>query len=139
MGNSLAHCGHFTKLLTGRYKTTVLPDLFAVFWGLVRTEPEQRDVDTLAQRANRLGTTLRILEQNLGERPCVAGDELTMGDIPIGAGLYRYFNLDINRPSLPNVEAWYAELCQRQAYQQHAMVPFGGSPQEWLELERTGA
>jgi glutathione S-transferase len=53
--------------------------------------------------------------------------------------LYKYYNLDIERPALPNLEAWYARLCERPAYQLHAMIPFGSSPQEWLELEKAGA
>jgi glutathione S-transferase len=53
--------------------------------------------------------------------------------------MYRYFNLAIDRPSLPNVEAWYGRLCQRSAFQQHAMIPFGTSPDEWLRLEKEGA
>ena len=34
-----------------------------------------------------------------------------------GTALYRYFNLDIPRPKLPHVEAWYDRLQQRAAYQ----------------------
>jgi glutathione S-transferase len=53
--------------------------------------------------------------------------------------MYKFFNLDIERPSLPNIEAWYARLCERPAFQSHAMIAFGSSPQEWLELEKAGA
>ena len=45
-------------------------------------------------------------------------------DIPIGTHLYRYFNLEIERPALPRVEAWYARLQERSAYHAHVMVPF---------------
>ena len=41
------------------------------------------------------------------------GDRLTIADIAVGTLMYRYFGLDIARPSLPNVEAWYARLTQR--------------------------
>lgn len=120
-------------------KTTVMADLFPLFWGLVRTPPDKRDDDALAQRAQALGRALLILEHHLGGQPYVAGESLTMGDIPLGTGLYRYFNLDTDRPSLPNVEQWYARLCERPAFQRHVMIPFGSSPEEWLELERSGA
>jgi glutathione S-transferase len=52
------------------------------------------------------------------------GDTLTLADIPIATNLYRYFNLDIERPPVPNVEAWYARLQERPPYRQHVMVPF---------------
>ena len=38
--------------------------------------------------------------------------------------LYRYFNLDISRPHIPNVQAWYERLMARTPYRQHVMIPF---------------
>ena len=63
-----------------------------------------------------------------------------MGDITLGAWAYKYYNLEIiDRPSLPHVEKWHDRLCGRPAYRKHVMIPFGRTPQEWLELERAGA
>lgn len=53
------------------------------------------------------------------------GDNLSLADIPAGTALYRYFELEIERPSLSNVERWYRALQQRPAYREHIMVPFG--------------
>jgi len=49
---------------------------------------------------------------------------------------YRYFNLEVARPKLPNVTAWYGRLCDRPAFQDHVMIPFGRNPAEWYALER---
>ena len=58
----------------------------------------------------------------------------------MGAWAFTYFNLEIiQRPLLPNLEAWYARLREPPAYQKHVMIPFGRSPEEWLELEKAGA
>jgi glutathione S-transferase len=38
--------------------------------------------------------------------------------------LFRYFNMPIHRPELPNVEALYQRLCERDAYQRAVMVSF---------------
>jgi glutathione S-transferase len=65
-----------------------------------------------------------LADRQLTDRPYVAGEHLTMGDIPIGASLYRYFELDLERPPRPKVEAYYARLQDRPAYRQHVMVPF---------------
>ncbi len=62
-----------------------------------------------------------------------------MGDIPIGALTYRYMEMDIERPDLPNLQAWYQRLCERPAYQKHVMIPFGSTPEEWLEEEKKNA
>ncbi len=59
-----------------------------------------------------------------------------MGDISLGAVAYRYYNAAVDRPSLPNLEAWYQRLCERPAFQTHVMNFFGTSPEEWQELER---
>jgi len=47
-----------------------------------------------------------------------------LADIPAGTSLFRYFGLDIERPSLPHVQAWYDRLQERQAYREHVMVSF---------------
>ena len=56
-------------------------------------------------------------------RPFVAGEQLTIGDIPVGCHYWRYSNLDVERPSLPNLDRWFASLKERQAYQQQVMIP----------------
>ena len=65
-----------------------------------------------------------MLDRILADRTYILGDELTLADIPAGTNLYRYFNLDIPRPLLPNVERWYARLQERVPYRQHVMIPF---------------
>ncbi|PXX34744.1 hypothetical protein NA66_100854 [Burkholderia pyrrocinia] len=45
-------------------------------------------------------------------------------DIAAGTHLYRYFELDVARPSIPHGEAWYERLKARPAYRTHVMIPF---------------
>lgn len=54
-------------------------------------------------------------------RPFLLGDALSLADI----SLYRYFELEIERPQLPQVERWYRTLQQREAFREHVMIPFG--------------
>ena len=95
-----------------------------VFWAFYRTPEEQRDWPAIRQNIQITADLLRILDRHLAGRSFVGGDALTIGDIPPGAQLYRYFQLEIERPSMPNVEAWYERLCSRPAYREHVMVPF---------------
>ncbi len=74
-------------------------------------------------RPSGLAVTWRVLEAQLAGRRFVGGDRLTIGDIPVGATCYRYLGLPIERPSLPNLEAWYERLKQRPAYREHVMLP----------------
>ncbi len=66
----------------------------------------------------------RLLDEHLGGRPFLAGDAFTMGDIPAGTSLFRYFEMGLETPALPNVRRWYARLCERPAYREHVMRPF---------------
>ena len=120
-------------------KTTLNPVFFPIFWGLIRTPEADQDHDRIRQCALQTGKKLEVVERRLEQSEYLAGDGLTMGDLPLGALIYRYFNLDIERPSLPALEAWYGRLCERPAYRQHAMIPIGSSLEEWNRLEREGA
>ena len=60
-----------------------------------------------------------------------AGETFTMGDIPAGAILYRYFAMELDHPSLPNLMSWYTRLGERPAYQAHVAIPF---PEMWGRL-----
>ena len=117
-------------------KTTPYPSYIEMFWAIVRTEPSRRDPSFIEDCRVSLIEALRLLDAHLADRAYIAGDRLTMADIPFGPMTYRYFNLEIERPELPNLAAWYARLCERPAFREHAMVPFGRNPAEWYVLER---
>jgi glutathione S-transferase len=106
-------------------QTSLQPDfLVGVFWGFYRTPEAQRNWPAIKGRIERSAQHFRLLDRWLADRAFMLGDRLTLADIPIGTNLYRYFNLDIERPTIPNVEAWYRRLQDRPAYQAHVMIPF---------------
>jgi glutathione S-transferase len=82
--------------------------------------------DQVAIAAHLAATTQRfaLLDRELAARPWLAGDRFTMADIPAGMTLYRWFEMEIPRPPMPHVEAWYARLCGRPAYRTAVCVPF---------------
>ena len=103
--------------------TTVHPDMNPIFWGLIRTPEDQRDMKAIMAAAERLGRTWQILDAHLAGRAFVAGDQLTMGDIPVGCHYWRYSNLDVPKPDLPNLDQWFGRLQEREPYRQHVMIP----------------
>jgi glutathione S-transferase len=103
--------------------STLLPDMTTVFWGLIRTPEAERDHGAIEAAAKRLGATWRILDRHLAARRYVTGDVLTIADIPVGAGCYRYFELPIERPDLPNLATWYDHLKERAPFREHVMLP----------------
>ena len=46
-----------------------------------------------------------------------------MGDIPVGCVCWRYANLDVARPDLPNIAAYRERLEQRAGYRAQVMLP----------------
>ena len=112
-------------------QTTVYREFIDLFWGFVRTPPEQRNMDAMRAANERLVKHLELLDRHLGDQPYLAGETFTMGDIPAGVLLYRYFAMEFDYPSLPNLAAWYARLGERPAYQAHVAIPF---PEMWGRL-----
>ena len=72
----------------------------------------------------RCSAHFRLLDAWLSDRDFMAGAQFSLADIPIGTHLYRYFNVEIERPEIPKVGAWYERLQQRPAYQKNVMLPF---------------
>ncbi len=103
--------------------TTLLPPLHVMFWGLVRTPEAARDKAAIAAAVKAIQPLWQVLDEHLSQRRFIAGDVFSMGDIPLGCAFWRYSNLDVERPSLPNVQLWYAELKKREAYRRHVMLP----------------
>jgi glutathione S-transferase len=117
------------RSLSDRWMDWTLADLQpaligGVFWGFFRTPENRRNWPAIRQAVARCATLLQLVDRHLAGRSFLAGDSLTIGDITTGAQLYRYFEMEIDRPALPNVEAWYARLRERPAYREHVMIPF---------------
>ena len=107
-----------------------------LFFATVRTQPADRDLAKIAALRDEANEALIILDTHLADRLYMCGDSFTMGDIPLGCVAYRYFNVDVDRPALPNVEAWYQRLAERAPYRDHVMRHFGTNPAEWAALEK---
>jgi glutathione S-transferase len=95
-----------------------------VFVGSFRTPPAQRDLPRIDKAVARSGQLMGLIDQALDGRGYLAGEDLSLADIAVGAPLYRYFTLDIERPPLPRLQAWYERLQMRDAYREHVMVPY---------------
>lgn len=106
-------------------QTALQPDfLNGVFWGFYRTPEPQRNLPAIKRSVERCAQHFQLLDGMLADRSFMLGERLSLADIPIGTSLYRYFNIEIERPALPHVEAWYRRLQERLGYRAHVMVPF---------------
>jgi glutathione S-transferase len=94
------------------------------FLGITRPDLGRPSPEELDASIERTAAALAILDDHLSNTEYVAGDALTMGDVALGPGIYRWLNVEIDRPSLPNLEAWHGRLAQRTAYRDNVMVRF---------------
>jgi glutathione S-transferase len=51
-----------------------------------------------------------LLDAHLAQRPYMAGDALTMADIPLACEVHRWVNLPQPRPAWPHLMRWYTGL-----------------------------
>ena len=103
--------------------TTFWAALRPVFHQLIRGAPDQQNREMIDQGVEAAGEISAVLDAALADRRFVAGDSFTMGDIPIGGIIYRWYEMDIARPERPNIRAWYERLQERPGYAEHIMIP----------------
>ena len=103
-------------------QTVLAPAIRPVFWGLVRTPEDERNVEEIAAGQTETASAMTILDHHLSQNTFVAGSSLSFGDIPVGIMAYRWFQLDIERIELPHLARWYQSLADRKAYRDRAMI-----------------
>ncbi|PPR63757.1 MAG: Glutathione S-transferase GstB [Alphaproteobacteria bacterium MarineAlpha4_Bin2] len=100
-----------------------LPEQHILVMNLVRLPPDERDPKAVEEARLSLLKPLGILEEQLSKTEYVAGDAFSMGDIPIGMRVHRWFLFDLKSPSMPNLERWYKAIQHRPAFKRHIANP----------------
>ncbi|MFA6125013.1 glutathione S-transferase family protein [Sphingomonas sp.] len=93
------------------------------FLHLIRRPLAERDPAVIAASAAACAAKMQILDHALAQTPWLSGTDFGIGDIPMGTYAHSWFILDIARPSVPHVEAWYARLTERPGYAAQVMIP----------------
>ena len=101
--------------------STLSPAHVPVFQGLIRTPKDKQNPEAIAAGRDNFSRQLAILDRYLRERDYVAGDAITMGDIPPAPFVHRWFNLDIEREDYPGLQAWYDRIASRPAFKKNVI------------------
>ena len=105
-------------------QTTLGPPMTTVFWGLIRTEPAQRDMPAIHKAAARLGELYGMLDRRLAAYDDISSPDLSLCDIAIGVHAHRWMSFEgIEKPDHPHLRDWYARLLARPAFRQHVSAP----------------
>lgn len=94
----------------------LLPPQHDMAMHLIRLPENQRDAQVLDTARKKFERAIRIADVQLGTTRYIAGDRFTYGDIPLGVRVHRWHVLGFERPPLPNLERWYAEIKGRPAF-----------------------
>ena len=95
-----------------------------VFWPLVRIPPSQRDYEAIKEALVSIEKELAIADKVLATYPYLAGDHFSLADIQLGHCMYRYYDIDVVRADLPNLQAYYSRLQTRPGFSHHVMTSY---------------
>ena len=96
-------------------QTTLNPAGRDAFLQLVRVPSPQREPARIDASVAATEPLLDLLEAQLQRHPFLAGDRLTMADIPVACELHRWWALPLPRPDRPALARWYQGLLARPA------------------------
>jgi len=104
--------------------STVQPGDRPVFWALVRTPLEKRDMAAIQKDVDAEAEVWRMADHHLSTRHFIEGDNFTIADIALGAYARRWLGIEgISRPGQPHLERWLALLSERPGFKQFVAVP----------------
>lgn len=106
-------------------QTVLNRPMSGVFWGLVRTAADKRDLKAVEASIAETTRAWRMIEAKLNHHDYIAGSNFTLCDMPWGVHAHRWFGMDyqgLARPEMPALRAWYDRLCERPAFQQHVVA-----------------
>lgn len=104
-------------------QTALNRPMSVLFQGLIRTAPDKRDQAAIAAGTTEAAAIWAIIDRRVGTMPYLAGNALTLADIPFGVHAHRWLNMDVpTRPAAPNLTAWYQRLLERPAYKAHCAI-----------------
>ncbi|MEO9460095.1 MAG: glutathione S-transferase N-terminal domain-containing protein [Lentilitoribacter sp.] len=106
------------------FQNNVYSNFIALFYQAVRLPPSQRSLEKRDTALQAVNSALALFDDALETKKFVCGNVLSVGDIPTGSCLHRYFTMEIKRPAFSNLERYYEDLKIRKTYQDHVMVDY---------------
>lgn len=104
--------------------STLQPVDRPVFWALVRTPVEKRDMVAIQKDVDAEAVVWRIVEAQLATRRFIEGDRFTLADIAIGAYARRWLGVEgVTKPTFQNLERWFAQFSERPGFAKFVAPP----------------
>lgn len=95
------------------------------FMALVRRSPAHTDAAAVQASVQQWNRHMATLEGALAQTGAfVTGAAFTLADLVLGLSTHRWLSTPFDKPALPAVQRWHAQLLQREGFQR-----FGANPQ----------
>jgi glutathione S-transferase len=94
-------------------QTALNPATIPAFMQWIRTPEDRRNPQIIEKSVAATEPLLALLDQHLARQPFMAGDRLTMADLPLACEIHRWFNLPQPRTERPNLDRWYTAMLAR--------------------------
>jgi glutathione S-transferase len=91
-------------------QTTLNPAGRDAFVQLIRVPADKRSQAAIDASIAATEPLLEMLDAQLARRPFLAGDTLTMADVPVACELHRWWGLPLEFPERPHLRRWYEGL-----------------------------
>lgn len=105
------------------YETSI--SLRGAFLGGMLNEPPWNHPWFVEQGRRQITKEAGQLEEHLRTTgPYVAGEQFTVGDVPVGLVVNRWFHLNFERPVYPALKRYYELLTERPGYRAHVRNGF---------------
>ncbi len=103
--------------------TNLFPQIKDMMNKIVRLPEEQRVPEQTAQIYQNIEKLMLIADNALATQAYFSGQKFGIADIAIAPLFYPWRELAPNRPALPHLERWFAQLETRPAFQKIVLLP----------------
>lgn len=112
------------RALAGLDPVDLAADRASVFWGLVRTPADQRDMRAIQNATNDVAALWRIVDNHLGSRAYMEGGEFSLADLALATYARRWFGVEgVEKPQLGHLERWYRQCSDRAGFKTYVAPP----------------
>jgi glutathione S-transferase len=104
--------------------STLQPVERPVFWALVRTPVEERNMAAIQKDADAAAAQWHLVDAYLGASRFIASDAFTLADIALGAYARRWYGVEgITKPTFAHLDRWFAEISTRPGFVRYIAPP----------------
>ena len=97
--------------------------MIPVLIGLIRTLPEERDLNSINENNLKAEILWSILDDHLKNHKWISSNNFSIADICCGVWVWRRYELDTKKNNLKNIDRWFNDLKERSSYRKIVMKP----------------